>query len=54
MQEENDNDLAAAAPLPEAAEATVFLQRKGPHGWEITSVYTDIAKVRKIERAANA
>ena len=31
-----------------------FLENKGKGKWFVTSVYTDLAKARKIERAANA
>lgn len=33
---------------------SVFLERKDKNRWMITSIYTDAAKARKIERAANA
>ena len=33
---------------------SVFLERKDKNRWMITSIYTDAAKARKIEKAANA
>ena len=33
---------------------SVFLERKDANRWMVTSIYTDAAKARKIERAANA
>lgn len=33
---------------------SIFLESKGKGSWFITSVYTDLAKARKIEMAANA
>lgn len=33
---------------------SIFLESKGKGKWFVTSVYTDLAKARKIERAANA